>query len=127
MTLKQAIVSSAAAFALTVAGAALAAQPATPFVSGDEPMNVGQSAQIKAPDPAAAAQGKTEAMLKKEAPLVSGDQPMNVGQSAQIKAPDPAAAAQEKTEAMLKKEATGVSGDEPMNVGNSAQLKGAKK
>lgn len=127
MTLKHIFAFSATALALTVGGTALAAQPATPFVSGDEPMNVGNSAQIKAPDPSAAGQKKTEAMLQKEAPLVSGDQPMNVGNSAQIKAPAPSAAAQAKTEAMLKKEAIPVSGDEPMNPGNAAQLKGDKK
>jgi hypothetical protein len=127
MTLKHIFAFSATAIALTVAGTALAAQPATPFVSGDEPTNVGQSAQIKAPIPSAAAQAKTGAMLKKEAIPVSGDEPMNVGQSAQIKAPDPAAAAQAKTGAMLKKEAIPVSGDEPMNPGNAAQLKGDKK
>ncbi len=115
MTLKHIVAFSATALALTVAGTALAAEPAASLVSGDQPMNVGNSAQIKAPDPSAAGQAKTEAMLKKEAPLVSGDQPMNVGNSAQIKAPDPSAAGQKKTEAMLKKEAPLVSGDQPMN------------
>jgi hypothetical protein len=85
MTLKHIFAFSATAIALTVAGTVLAAQPATPFVSGDEPMNVGNSAQIKAPDPAAAAQAKTGAMLKKEAIPVSGDEPMNPGNAAQLK------------------------------------------
>jgi len=35
------------------------------MVSGDEPMNVEDSAQIKAPTPSAAAQAKSEEMLKK--------------------------------------------------------------
>lgn len=37
------------------------------MISGDEPMNADDSAQDEAPDPAAAEQGKTDAMLKKEA------------------------------------------------------------
>ena len=88
MILKHILVTSAAAFALTIAGATLAEQPATPLVSGDEPMNVDDSAQIKAPDPSAKAQAKTEEMLKGEAADVSGDMPMNADDSKQIKAPE---------------------------------------
>jgi hypothetical protein len=65
----------------------VAEQPENPMISGDEPMNVDDSAQIKAPDPSAKAQAKTEKMLKGEAAEVSGDMPMNVDDSAQIKAP----------------------------------------
>jgi hypothetical protein len=49
------------------------AQPENPMISGDEPMNVGDSAQIKAPDPSAEAQAKTEKMLKGEAKELSGE------------------------------------------------------
>lgn len=113
MTLKHILVTSSAAFALSIAGAALAEQPATPFVSGDEPMNVGNSAQIKAPDPSAEAQEKTEEMLKNESGLVSGDtNPILEGDAAQMKAPDPSAKAQAKTEKMLKEEASEISGQQ---------------
>ena len=113
MTLKRIFVSSAAAIALAFAGSALAEQPKTPFVSGDEPMNVGDSEQIKAPDSSAKAQAKTEKMLKEEAGMISGDQnPVDEGDAAQLKAPDPSAKAQAKTEKMLKEEASEISGQE---------------
>lgn len=129
MSLKTIAATSAAAFLFVAAGTALAEQPATPFVSGDEPTNVGDSAQIKAPDPSAKAQAKTEAMLKKEAGEISGDMnPVDEGDAAQLKAADPSAKAQEKTEAMLKKEAGEISGDmNPVDEGDAAQLDAMKK
>ena len=88
MTLKQTFVTSAAVFALSIAGAAFAEQPATPMVSGDEPMEVGDSMQLKAPDPMAAAQEKTEKMLKEEAGMIGGDtNPVDEGDAAEIKEP----------------------------------------
>jgi hypothetical protein len=84
MTLKHLVVASSAVFALAVCGAALAEQPKTPFVSGDEPMNVGDSAQIKAPTPNQEAQGKTEKMLKKEATEITGDYPLDEDDAAQM-------------------------------------------
>lgn len=111
MTLKRTFVSSVTAFALAAAGSALAEQPATPFVSGDEPMNVEDAAQVKAPDSSAKAQEKTEEMLKKEAGMISGDtNPVDEGDAAQMKAPDPSAKAQAKTEKMLTEEASEISG-----------------
>jgi hypothetical protein len=88
MTLKQTFVTSAAVVALSMAGAAFAEQPATPMVSGDEPMEVGDSMQLKAPDPMAAAQEKTEKMLKEEAGMIGGDtNPVDEGDAAEIKEP----------------------------------------
>jgi len=114
MTLKQILVSTAAALTLTVAGTALAEQPKTPFVSGDEPMDVGSGAEIKAPDPSAAPQAKTEEMLKKEHGILSGDMhPVDEGDAAQMKAPTLDAKAQEATEKSLEKaddEAGAISG-----------------
>ncbi|MCG6862124.1 MAG: hypothetical protein LJE70_12725 [Chromatiaceae bacterium] len=101
-------------------------KPEDPMISGDEPMNVEDAAQIKAPDPSAGAQAKTEKMLKGEAAEVSGDMPMNADDAAQIKAPDPSAGAQAKTEKMLKGEAAEVSGDMPMNADDAAQIKAPK-
>ncbi len=121
MKLKQILISSAAAFMLVVAGAAVAgahtdAQAKTEkmlkeeagMISGAGDVNP-DAAQIKAPDPSAAAQEKTEKMLKEEAGMISGDGDVNPD-AAQIKAPDPSAAAQEKTEKMLKEEASEISG-----------------
>jgi uncharacterized protein YjbJ (UPF0337 family) len=114
MTLKEILVSSAAALALAVAGTTLAEQPATPFVSGDEPMDVGDSAQIKAPDLGGKTEEKTEEMLKKEAGVLSGDtNPVDEGDAAQMKAPTMDAKAQEATEKALEKaddEAGAISG-----------------
>ena len=114
MNLRQILFASSTAFALSMAGIALAEQPATPMVSGDEPMNVGESAQLKAPDPSAKAQEKTEEMLQKEAGLISGDtNPVDEGDAAQIKAPKLDAKAQEATEKSLEKaneEAGAISG-----------------
>ncbi len=88
MKLKQMFAMSAAVFAFALAGTAFAEQPATPMVSGDEPMEVGDSAQMKAPDPVAAAQEKTEKMLKEEAGMIGGDMnPVDEGDAAQLKAP----------------------------------------
>ncbi len=129
MTLKQILVtSSAATFALAVAGTVLAEQPATPFVSGDEPINVGNSALIKAPDPSAKAQAKTEKMLNKESGILYGDMnPVDEGDAAQMKAPDPNAKAQAKTEKMLKDESGILSGNmNPVDEGDAAQLKAPK-
>jgi hypothetical protein len=128
MNLKQMFLMSAAVFAFALAGTALAEQPATPMVSGDEPMEVGDSAQMKAPDPAAAAQEKTEEMLKAQSEMIGGDtNPVDEGDAAQLKAPDPAAAAQEKTEEMLKEEAGMIGGDtNPVDEGDAAELKAPK-
>jgi hypothetical protein len=63
---KQILSSSAAALAIVLAGTVAAEQPATPFVSGDTPMNVGQEAQVKNPTPNAAEQAVTAEDLKKE-------------------------------------------------------------
>jgi hypothetical protein len=106
MVLKHVLAASTAAFALAVGSATLADQPKTPFVSGDEPMDVGQSAQIKAPAPNAQAQQKTQEMLKKESQGLSGDYPADVGAAAQMKKPVPNAQEQEATEKDLKKENT---------------------
>ena len=124
MILKQLFVSSAAAFAIAAAGSALAEQPATPFVSGDQPMNVEDAAQVKT-DPSAKAQAKTEKMLKDEAAELSGNPPMDVEDAAQVKT-DPSAKAQAKTEKMLKDEAAGLSGNPPMDVEDSKQIKAPK-
>jgi len=111
---KPILVMSAAAFALAVGGAALAEQPATPFVSGDEPMNVDDSGQVKAPDSSAKAQEKTEKMLQKEGRELSGDlSPTDEGDAAQLAAPKPNPAEQQATETELKtadEEAGAVSG-----------------
>ena len=105
MTTKQILVSSGAAIALLLAGAAMAEQPATPWVSGDEPMNVEDAAQIKAPDPSAEAQAKTEKMLKEEAGEISGDMnPIDEADAKEIKEPHPSPEAQEKTEEMLQED-----------------------
>jgi hypothetical protein len=90
MSLKQTFVAATTLFALSLAGMAFAEQPATPMVSGDEPMEVGDSAELKAPDPVAAAQEKTEKMLKEEADMIGGDTnvPLDEGDAAQIKSPD---------------------------------------
>jgi len=104
MKLKHILLASTSAVLLAIGGAALAEQPKTPMVSGDEPMNVGGSAQIKAPDPSAPAQEKTEEMLKKEAGEISGDlNPAEEADAAQMKAPDPSAKAQEATQKALEK------------------------
>jgi hypothetical protein len=128
MTLKHILVTSTAAIALAVAGTVASEQPATPFVSGDEPMNVGDSAQLKAPDPSAKAQAKTEKMLKEEAGIIGGDtNPVDEGDAAQLKAPDPSAKAQAKTEKMLKEEAGIIGGDtNPVDEGDAAQMKAPK-
>jgi hypothetical protein len=128
MTLRQLLLTSSAAFALAVAGTAFAEQPATPFVSGDEPMNVGDSAQIKAPDPSAKVQAKTQKMLKDEAGMLGGDMnPVDGGDAAQIKAPDPSAKAQAKTQKMLKDEAGMLGGNmNPIDEGDAAQMKALK-
>jgi hypothetical protein len=105
MTMKQILVSAGAAIALSISGSAIAEQPATPLVSGDEPMNVESAEQIKAPDPSAEAQAKTEKMLKEEAGEISGDvTPATEADAAQMKAAKPSAEAQAKTEEMLKEE-----------------------
>ncbi len=105
MSLKHILVASTAAFTLALGSAALAEQPKTPFVSGDEPMNVGNSAQIKAPTPTAQAQEKTQQMLNKEAEGLSGDYPNERGGlEKQVKNPVPNAKEQEATEKALQKE-----------------------
>jgi hypothetical protein len=101
---KQILFSSAAAFAIMLAGNVAAEQPATPFVSGDEPMNVGQEAQITAPTPDAKAQEKTAEMLKKEAEQLTGDYPTDQGAEGQVKDPTPNAAEQAATKEALEKE-----------------------
>jgi hypothetical protein len=101
---KQILFSSAAALAIMFAGTVAAEQPATPLVSGDEPMNVGQEAQITAPTPDAKAQKKTSEMLKKEAEELTGDYPTDQGAEGQVKAPTPNAAEQAVTAEDLKKE-----------------------
>lgn len=73
MTLKHILVTSSAACALSIAGAALAEQPESPFVSGAVPMDVEDAAQVKT-DPSAKAQAKTEKMLKEEATEISGQE-----------------------------------------------------
>jgi hypothetical protein len=87
MTLQQIILTSTVTLTLAVASTVLAGQPADPMLSGDEPMNVDDAAQLKTPDPSAKAQAETEKMLKEEAPDISGDMPMNADDAAQIKAP----------------------------------------
>lgn len=88
MKTKQIIATSVAAVALAISGVALSEQPATPMVSGDEPMNVGDSAQITAPTPNAAEQAKTAEMLKQQGGELSGDMnPIDEGDAAQIKSP----------------------------------------
>ena len=105
---KQILFSSAAALAIMLAGTVAAEQPATPFVSGDTPMNVGQEAQLKAPTPDAKAQEKTGAMLKKEGEELSGDYPTDQGAEGQVKDPTPNAAEQAATkEALTKEDASG--------------------
>ena len=105
MTMKHILVSTGAVIALSLSGAAMPEQTETPLVSGNEPMNVESSAQIKAPDPSAEAQAKTEKMLKEEAGEISGDMtPVDEADAAQMKAPEPSAEAQAKTEKMLKEE-----------------------
>ena len=106
MAMKHVLTASTVAFSLVMGSAALAGQPATPFVSGDEPMNVGNSAQIKAPAPSAQAQQKTQDMLNKETQGLSGDYPADVGDTGQMKQPVPKAQEQEATEKDLKKENT---------------------
>jgi hypothetical protein len=104
MNLKHILLTSTSAFALAVGGAALAEQPKTPLVSGDEPMNVGSSAQIEATHPSATAQEKTEGMLRKEAGELSGDvNPAEKADAAQMKAPDPNAKAQQATTKAMEK------------------------
>ncbi|NCC28033.1 MAG: hypothetical protein EOM22_07775 [Gammaproteobacteria bacterium] len=101
---KQILFSSAAALAIMLAGTVSAEQPATPFVSGDEPMNVGQEAQITAPTPDAKTQEKTSEMLKKEGEQLTGDYPTDQGAEGQVKDPTPDPAAQAATKEALKKE-----------------------
>ena len=89
MTLKHILVTSTVAFALAVAGTALAQKTESPFVSGEtNPVDEGDAAQMKAPDPSAKAQAKTEKMLKEEAGIIGGDvNPVDEGDAAQLKAP----------------------------------------
>lgn len=101
---KTILFSSAAALAIMLAGTVSAEQPATPFVSGDEPMNVGQEAQITAPTPDAMAQEKTAEMLKKQGEELSGDYPTDQGAEGQVKDPTPDPAAQAATQEALEKE-----------------------
>ncbi|WP_295402773.1 hypothetical protein [uncultured Thiocystis sp.] len=108
MTLKHIVTSSVAVLAISLAGAVAAAQPATPMVSGDEPMNVGQGAQIKTPVPNAKSQEATEKVIQDQGAELSGDYPSDQGDAAQIKAPTSNKKAQEATEKALQKEdATG--------------------
>jgi hypothetical protein len=105
MNLRHILLTYTSAVALAVGSAALAEQSKTPFVSGDEPMNVESSAQIKAPQPSEKAQAKTGEMLKKEAGELLGDvNPAEEADAAQMKAPDPNAKAQEATQKALEKE-----------------------
>lgn len=115
MTLKQTLVSSAAAFTLAVGGLALAEKAESPLVAGDSNPSISQddAAQLKATDPNAKDQEKTEKMLKEESAMVSGDSNPSISQDdTQLKAPDPNAKEQEKTEEMLKKEKDMISGDQ---------------
>ena len=88
MNLKQILVTSAAALALSIASIAMA-ETESSFVSGEvNPVDEGDAAQLKAPVEDYKAQDKTEAMLKKEAGLLSGDtNPVDEGDAAQLKAP----------------------------------------
>jgi hypothetical protein len=105
MNLKHFLLTSTSAVVFTVGGSALAEQPKTPWVSGDEPMNAGSSAQIEAPQPSEKAQAKTNEMLKKENWEISGERdPAEAADAAQMKAPVPNAKAQEATEKDLQKE-----------------------
>ncbi|MFB1489499.1 MULTISPECIES: hypothetical protein [unclassified Thiocapsa] len=104
MKTKQILFSSAAALAIMLAGTVAAEQPATPLVSGDEPMNVGQEAELKDPTPDAKAQEKTGAMLKKQGEELSGDYPTDQGAEGQVKDPTPDPAAQAATKEALEKE-----------------------
>ena len=79
MNVKHILVATGTAFALTWGGIALAAQPKTPFVSGDEPMNVGQSAQLKSPLVMTGAQENTQEILSSEGPKLSGNYPNERG------------------------------------------------
>jgi len=106
MFLKPILVASTAAFALALASAVLAEQAKTPFVSGDEPINVPAEAQIKSPSPSAQAQRKAdEEMLKEESKALSGDYPdERGGLEKQVKNPVPNAKEQEATEKALQQE-----------------------
>jgi hypothetical protein len=101
---KQILFSSAAALAIMLAGTVAAEQPATPFVSGDTPMNVGQEAQLKNPTPDAKAQKATGEMLEKQGEELSGDYPTDLGAEKQVKDPTINAAEQAATQEALEKE-----------------------
>lgn len=100
MKMKHILMSSVATLTLVLGGVAMAAE--NPLISGDEPMNIGQEAQITAPTPDAAAQEKTAEMLTGDGPLVTGDEPMNIGQESQITDPTPDPEKQAKTAAELE-------------------------
>lgn len=118
MMIKQVVSGFVAAVAFTLAGTVAAEQPKTPFLSGDEPMNVGQGAQLKAPTPNAQEQSATDKVLKEQAEELSGDYPVEKN-DAQIKNPVPNAEEQAKTEKVLKEQAEELSGDYPVEKNDS--------
>ncbi|UHD16951.1 hypothetical protein [Thiocapsa bogorovii] len=122
MKTKQILSSSAAALAIVLAGTVAAEQPATPFVSGDTPMNVGQEAQVKNPTPNAAEQAATEKMLKNESEELTGEYPTDMGDQKQIKNPTPNAAEQQATSKMLKNESEELTGEYPTDMGDQKQI-----
>lgn len=79
---------SVAVLLFAASGLAFASDESAPMISGDEPMNVGNAAQIEAPTPDAAKQAKTAEMLKEEAGEIGGDMnPVDEGDAAEIKEP----------------------------------------
>lgn len=88
MNVKYGFPVSVAALLLSASGLAFAADESSIMVSGDEPMNVGDAAQMEAPTPDAAEQAKTAEMLKEEAGAIGGDMnPVDEGDAAEIKEP----------------------------------------
>ncbi|NEX22422.1 hypothetical protein G3480_19275 [Thiorhodococcus mannitoliphagus] len=126
MTIKHIVTSSVAALAFSLAGAVAAEQPATPFVSGDEPMNVGQGAQMKAPDPNAKAQETTEKVIESQGAELTGDYAVEQD-DAQIKAPTPNAQAQEATEKVIESQGAELTGDYPIDEGDAKQMAAPKE
>jgi len=88
MSEKHIIASFVAAVALSVSGALLAEDETSVMVSGDEPMEVGDAEEMKAPTPNAEEQAKTADMLKEEAGEIGGDtNPIDEGDAAQMTEP----------------------------------------
>lgn len=89
MNVRTGLAVSVAILVLSASGLALAESETQRLISGDEPMNVGNAAEIKTPTPDAAKQAKTAEMLKEEAGEISGDlNPVDEGDAAEIKEPN---------------------------------------